>query len=531
MQMLSTMNITDDQPPQYDVLDELMGFVPETMTCSMCYFSITIDRPFHDDTGICVNCFSQLNNGDFSLECDGLPTEKDDTTNCCVLCINKITQDRMRHNNSNICVVCVDMLNSCNYELVLNDNKTEPNPESKEESTDFDAKSSGTKSSETPVPQSNLATPIRDSERFIDDHYHSVNRKDCNDALLASLYSQVEFMRKQLQEETLINRNLVKYIMSMSGIKLDSGIPEVSSVKPQTLARSESSSTSSGEYSENEGENETEIDRLFEGYCQPPPPQQQQQQQRQQQQQLPERKDTKDQMNDYIKNKHAEYTLQKENEASVDKQFAPWEKHSTRYGSKLMSKWGYAGGGLGKDGTGITSPIKAASSTKSSTGGSTWVKGTTLIIGDSMLNGIKEERLKRYNAKVEACPGATIKDMYGVVTPLLAKKPAKVILHVGTNDAPFKPSHAIVNELIVLRKYIESNLPGGKVVLSGPIMRTDNRLANAVIREIITAFKTMPNTILNDKIDVFCLGRKGLHLNNKGSGKLALNFISEMQCV
>ncbi len=74
-------------------------------------------------------------------------------------------------------------------------------------------------------------------------------------------------------------------------------------------------------------------------------------------------------------------------------------------------------------------------------------------------------------------------------------------------------------------------VPGGAVFISCPIMRTDNKLANATIRAIAVAMDTMPNTILNDKINAFCLGRKGLHINPKGSGKLALNFISKMQCV
>ncbi len=230
-----------------------------------------------------------------------------------------------------------------------------------------------------------------------------------------------------------------------------------------------------------------------------------------------------------MKEKHAAYQQIKANESSTETRIPPWEKHSSKYGSRLMSKWGYAGGGLGKNGTGITSPIKTQPPRRSSTADR--VKNTTLIIGDSMLNGIKEEHLSRYNAKVEACPGATIKDMYDVITPLLVKKPAKVILHVGTNDAPYKSSYDIVNELVLLRKFIQRNLPSGKVVLSAPIMRTDHKLANATIRDINNALKSLPNTILNEKIDAFCLGRKGLHLNDKGSGKLAMNFISEMQCV
>ena len=69
------------------------------------------------------------------------------------------------------------------------------------------------------------------------------------------------------------------------------------------------------------------------------------------------------------------------------------------------------------------------------------------------------------------------------------------------------------------------------MVLSCPIMRTDNKVANGVINGVRSALGEHNNIILNDRLDAFCLGKKGLHLNKKGCGKLAANFISEMQCV
>ena len=275
---------------------------------------------------------------------------------------------------------------------------------------------------------------------------------------------------------------------------------------------------------------------------------QQQQQQQQQQQGLlklirtqlqehekqqthPQHPSTDEQLVEYRRNKQMNYQKDRENlHEQVNENFGAWENHSTKFGSRQLSKWGYIGGGLGKNGDGITSPVKAAP-TNRKYDEERWPENTVLIIGDSMINGIEEQRLRRYNARVVPCPGATIKDVYRHITPLLKKKPSKVIIHVGTNDAPYKPSVDIVKELILLRKFVENSLPGSKIHLSSPVMRSDNQLANSTIRKVFGDLQNLPNVILNDKLDGTCLGRKGLHLNRRGLGKLAMNFISQMQCV
>ena len=67
----------------------------------------------------------------------------------------------------------------------------------------------------------------------------------------------------------------------------------------------------------------------------------------------------------------------------------------------------------------------------------TWKKGTTLIMGDSILSGLHEYKMsRRKSIKVRTFPGATINDMKFFAVPLLKKKPDKIIIHVGTNDAP-----------------------------------------------------------------------------------------------
>ena len=160
-----------------------------------------------------------------------------------------------------------------------------------------------------------------------------------------------------------------------------------------------------------------------------------------------------------------------------------------------------------------------------------WPAGTTLIAGSSILSGINESRLKRYKAKVRVFPGSLVDDMYDYLMPLLRKKPTNVIVHVGSNDAPFKTAEDIFIEIKKLKIFIEKTLPNVNVYLSCPTIRSDNVRANSILRQLDERLKCLSNVIKNDNVDTMCLGKKGLHLNAKGSGRLAMNYISLMQCL
>ena len=62
-------------------------------------------------------------------------------------------------------------------------------------------------------------------------------------------------------------------------------------------------------------------------------------------------------------------------------------------------------------------------------------KGTTLIMGDSILYQIREDKLcKKDTIKVRCFPGAKFEDFYHYTIPLINKKPDRIVLHVGTNN-------------------------------------------------------------------------------------------------
>ncbi len=161
-----------------------------------------------------------------------------------------------------------------------------------------------------------------------------------------------------------------------------------------------------------------------------------------------------------------------------------------------------------------------------------WPRGTTLITGDSILNNIQEDRIGGRNrpVKVRAFPGATIEDLYDYLTPLLKKEPTNIILHAGSNNSTSEDAQTIIDKLLLLRRHIQAIVPNTGVYLSTPVLRMDNPRAGFVLRQVSDRLMTLNiNCVDNDGIDASCVGQAGLHLNGRGAGKLAINFIKHMK--
>ena len=160
-----------------------------------------------------------------------------------------------------------------------------------------------------------------------------------------------------------------------------------------------------------------------------------------------------------------------------------------------------------------------------------WPKGTILIAGDSIISGIAEKKFTGpTKVKVRSFPGATIMDIRDHIKPLVRKKPAKIILHIATNDATDLNADQILEELLELKSYIEMNLPSCHVIISMPTMRCDNRKANKVIQDLNELIANLnidrvENYNINES-DLF--GSIKLHLNTRGSEKLATNFANKL---
>ena len=158
--------------------------------------------------------------------------------------------------------------------------------------------------------------------------------------------------------------------------------------------------------------------------------------------------------------------------------------------------------------------------------------GTAVITGDSILNGIIQERLSRKGrfVKVHNFRGATFDDMKHHIIPLLRKEPGSVIIHAGTNDAPYLTSRKILDNLLTLKSFITDNLPNCKVVISRPTLCTEDGKAALTVSQLANYLLQLDKDIIDNRnINARNLGNKGLHLNPRGTNCLVKNLLSFIQ--
>ena len=87
-------------------------------------------------------------------------------------------------------------------------------------------------------------------------------------------------------------------------------------------------------------------------------------------------------------------------------------------------------------------------------------KGTTLIVEDSMISGLREAKLSRNRkVKVRFLLGVKTEDLMFHLIPWLNKKPDNIILHIGTSDGPYSNENAIYVEIKKIKELIRTHYP------------------------------------------------------------------------
>ena len=157
-----------------------------------------------------------------------------------------------------------------------------------------------------------------------------------------------------------------------------------------------------------------------------------------------------------------------------------------------------------------------------------WPKGTTLVVGDSLLHGINEKRLqgkRKHLVKVRVFQGASVDCMYDYLKPLLRKEPSNILLHIGTNSCQNEKSKVVLNKILSLKHYIETVLPECKVIISKIIVRTDDPITQLIANNVNIYLESLDIPLVNNDNILPDFLSDGLHLRDIGIGKLAVNFI------
>ena len=160
-----------------------------------------------------------------------------------------------------------------------------------------------------------------------------------------------------------------------------------------------------------------------------------------------------------------------------------------------------------------------------------WKKGTTLIIGDSMLVRSREAKLSRgKRIKFRYFPGGKTEDLQYHLIPYLKKEPDNIIIHFGTNDSPYKTEDFIYKELVNVKEAITKFHPNCKnIVIPLPIVQIDRKEVNNILKKYNNILKQEERHVTFYKnISASHLHRDGLHLNLNGTVILAGNLLSRI---
>ena len=150
-----------------------------------------------------------------------------------------------------------------------------------------------------------------------------------------------------------------------------------------------------------------------------------------------------------------------------------------------------------------------------------------------MIRNIQPHKMARsLNAWVNkiSISGMQSSELKHYLQPSLSKNPAAIIIHCGINDlmksVPLQNIHQEIESVI---NSIKGKSPKCEIYLSSVIHQIRNRNLHVSVDQLNTTLndvcnKTNGNFIDNDNISEDSLNDSGLHLNKRGTARLACNF-------
>ena len=127
-------------------------------------------------------------------------------------------------------------------------------------------------------------------------------------------------------------------------------------------------------------------------------------------------------------------------------------------------------------------------------------------------------------------------DMGDHIKPILRRNPDAIVMHVGTKSLRSSASVRDCAEEIVNLAAMISNESSADLAISGIISRSDDEVLAVKVSGVNKVLKTFCNQNEWGYVDhsnispEHDLNRSGLHLNTKGTARLATNFIKYLKC-
>ena len=134
-----------------------------------------------------------------------------------------------------------------------------------------------------------------------------------------------------------------------------------------------------------------------------------------------------------------------------------------------------------------------------------------IIIGDSLLNGLEEKKMKRnHDIQIRPHPGASSLDISDHIRPVLRRNPDCIIVHAGTNDiTKRKDTIKNIEEMVSEAKRMS---PSTNIVVSELVVRHDSPQKKQKSEELNTKIKDLAKrlqipVICHANINSRCLGK------------------------
>ena len=112
------------------------------------------------------------------------------------------------------------------------------------------------------------------------------------------------------------------------------------------------------------------------------------------------------------------------------------------------------------------------------------------------------------------------------ITEKIIKKPSHIMVHAGTNDVYNSTSREILDKLLNLKSLIQEKARDCKVYILTPTLGSGEGKATLTVNQLTNHLLQLNIDIIDNRnIMTKHLNRKGPHLNEAGSRRLAINFL------